>query len=127
MMRYVSRVGVRVLLVGLALFHFFFGIANFRFVERLPDNLDVLIEGVSAWVAAGCVSWATSNHIRRKPWASLVVLGAAVFTGGMLVSISTGASTPEMIQVVVPVLLVGAVAWIVEKRAIREQNGSRLQ
>ena len=126
-MRSAGRVVVGLLLMALALFHFFFGIANFGFVERLPENLDVLIEGVSAWVAAACLFWAMRNHLRGKPWAALVALGGSVFTAGMLISISTGASTPEMIQVVVPVLLVGGVAWIMERVAMGEQSGSSLQ
>ena len=126
-MRSAGRVVVGLLLLGLALFHFIFGIANFGFVERLPENLDVLIEGVSAWVAAACLSWATRNHLRRKPWASSVVLGGSVFTAGMLISIATGASTPEMIQVVAPVLLVGGVAWIIERPAMSEESRSSLQ
>ena len=117
-----ARLAVAVLLVGLGLGHFFFGLANFGFVERLPENLDVLVEGVSACIAAGSLLWAAADQVRRKPWASKVVFGAVVFVLGMALSISTGASTPEMMQVVLPVLLVSGVKLILEKRASWTSN-----
>lgn len=108
---------VGLLLVAVGLGYFFFGVANFSFVERFPEDVDVLIEGVTAWIAAAALLWAALNHFSRKPWSAIVLLGGAAFTAGMMVSVATGASTPSMLQVVLPVLLVGASALLVEKRS----------
>lgn len=112
-----ARSLVCVLLVALGSAHFFFGVANFGFVEGLPDDLDVLIEGMTACAAAISLFWGATNQIRRKPWALKVLLGGVTFAAGMTLSVVTGASTPDMLQVVLPVLLTGTVAYVLEKRS----------
>lgn len=122
--RRIGRVAVGLLLVALGLGHFFFGLANFGFVERIPENLDVLIEGAAAWIAAASLFWGTVNQLRRKRWAVIVLFGGAAFAAGMMVSVATEASTPNMLQVVLPALVVGGVALLVEKRSRPSTKGT---
>ena len=73
--RRAGRLIFAVVLIVLALGHVLFALANFGFVERLPDNLDVLIEGIAASIAAGSLFWGAINHIRGTAWAAFVVVG----------------------------------------------------
>lgn len=120
------RIVVLGLLLLLAIGHFFFALANLRYIERLPENLDVLIESIGASLAAGSLFWATAKHARRQRWATIVLLGSCAFAAGMTVSVATGASTPGMLQVVVPSLAVGAVALTLEGRSqVSPMRGAR--
>lgn len=115
--RSACRIAVFGLLLLLAIGHFLFALANLRYVERLTENLDVLIESIGAFLAAGSLFWATAKHARRQRWATIALLGSCAFAAGMTVSVATGASTPGMLQVVVPSFAVGTVALALEARS----------
>lgn len=113
--RRLVRILVALVLTLLGLGHLLFGLANFRFVEELPGSLDVLLEGIAAATAAGTLFWAAVNHVRGRRWGVLVLLGGLAFAAGMVLSVTTGASTPGMLQVVVPILSVAVVALLGER------------
>lgn len=114
-----GRVIIAVLVILLGLGHLFFAVANFGFIDRLPENLDVMIEALTALIAAGALLWAAVNIIRRKPSAPIILIGGCAFLGGLLVSIAGGASTPEMLQVVIPVFAAGLIAVVLDRRLRR--------
>lgn len=115
------RLAVALFLLILAIGHSLFALANIGFIERLPKDLDVLVEAIGSSIAAAAFLWAAWNHFRRRAWGKIVLAGAAVFACAMTVSIFSGASSPEMIQVVIPALVVAVVRTLVERRR-RERN-----
>lgn len=111
----VGRVAVVILLGVLAFFHFSFALANFGFVESLPRDLNVLFEGLSALIAAGSLAWASRRQLEHRSWGHIVVGGGLAFLAGMSLSVATGASGPEMFQVVIPIIVVGLTAALLER------------
>ena len=118
-----GRVIFAALFILLGLGHLFFAVANFGFVERLPQNLDVLIEALTALIAAGSLPWAAVNLVRRKPSVHIILIGGCAFLGGLLVSIAGGASTPGMLQVVIPIFAAGLIAVVFDRGLRRPRTG----
>lgn len=108
------RLLVAVLLAVLGLGHFLFALVNFGYVERLPDNLDVLIEGLGASLAGSFLVWSATRHGRQQRWGLIVLFGGVMFLAGMITSVSRGASSPSMLQVVVPIFAVGLLRLSIE-------------
>ena len=105
-----------VALVILGLWHGLFALVNFGYVEQLPENLDVLVEGTAALLAGSSLLWAAARHLQRRRWGLIALGGACIFAAGMGVSVASGASTPEMFQVAVPALFIAGVRLVVEVR-----------
>lgn len=114
-----ARGAVALVLITLGLWHVLFALVNFGYVEKLPEHLDVLVEGTAALVAGASLLWAAARHLQRRPWGAIAAGGACVFAAGMGVSVASGASTPEMFQVVVPALLVAGIGLVIEARGRR--------
>ena len=97
--RRVARVGAAIAFAVLGMFHLLFAAANIRFVERLPADLNVALEGLGAAIAGVALLRAAllAGH-GRTPWRLLLVAGA-FFLFTMIVSILTGASTLSMLIV----------------------------
>jgi peptidoglycan/LPS O-acetylase OafA/YrhL len=106
-----------VVLVALGLWHLMFALVNFGYIEKLPDNLDVLVEGIAAFGAGASLLWAAARQFQKRRWGAIALAGACVFALGMGVSVASGASTPEMFQVIVPALLIAGIRLVVEARA----------
>ena len=111
-----GHVALVVVLILLGTWHALFALVNFGYVERLPENLDVLVEGIAALAAGVSLLWAAARHLQRRSWGAIALGGACVFAAGMGVSVASGASTPEMFQVVVPALFVAGIRLLVEAR-----------
>ncbi len=110
-----GRLLAAILLAVLAVGHFLFAVVNFGYVERLPENLDVLIERLSASLAAASLVWGANSHVQKKPWGGIVLVGGFVFLAGMVTSVLSGASTPSMFQVVIPIFTLGIVRLLIER------------
>lgn len=115
-LRTLGRVVLAVALAVLGLFHLFFSWANLKFIEDFVGDIVVVLEFAAAFVAALALWWASWRQLKGDGWASIALVGAIVFTLGMIVSIATETSTPSMIQVVVPIWLAWVIGVIREKR-----------
>ena len=111
----VARIVIALALVVLGLGHVFFALTNFGFVEQLPDDLNVLAEGVGAAVAGTALGWAGVNRARSgRPW-RVVILAGAFFVATMIVSVATAASGPQMILISLFAPVLGAIASVVDR------------
>ena len=111
-----ARIIVAVVLLALGLGHVLFALTNFGFVEQLPDDLNIVAEGVGAAVAGVALGWAGVHRARGgRPW-RVVTLAGTFFVATMIVSIATGASGPQMILVALFAPALGATAFALDNR-----------
>ena len=111
----ISRIGVSIILLLLAILHIAFAITNFGFVDGRGD-LNVLAEGIGAAIAGIALLWAAVQLIRGiESWRPLLIAGA-IFVSTMIISIATDASDPPMLLVSLVAPLVAVLGLTASRR-----------
>ena len=109
-------------LLVLGVGHVLFALTNFGFVEQLPEDLNIVAEGIGAMVAGAALGWAGVDRAKGgRPW-RVVLLAGAFFVATMIVSIATGASDPQMILVALFAPALGVAASAVDKGPAQEES-----
>ena len=119
------RLGAAIGFTVLGMFHLLFAAANIRFVERLPADLNVALEGFGAAIA-GIALLRAALHAGHggTPWRMLLVAGA-FFLVTMIVSILTGASSLSMLVVAMFLPLLAGVGLVGERLRAAETEVAR--
>ena len=111
----ISRIGVSIILLLLAILHIAFAATNFKFVDG-RDDLNVMAEGIGAAIAGIALLWAAVQFSRGiEPWRPLLLAGG-IFVSTMIISIATGASDPQMLLVSLIAPLVAVLGLAASRR-----------